>query len=96
MKLLGILVVDAAYVIRPGSTLPECDCQSLQQVSRGAHERPFKRYSQAKSTMMREALAKLGRNANEYQEHSATADVRGHFWHIFDTLLAHLACREVL
>jgi hypothetical protein len=33
----------------------------------------FKRYSQAKLTMMREALAKMDRNANEHEAISGTA-----------------------
>jgi hypothetical protein len=33
----------------------------------------FKRYSQAKLTMMREALAKMDRNANEHKAISGTA-----------------------
>jgi len=48
----------------------------VTQMLRQGDAQVFKRYSQAKLMMMREALARLDRNANEHQEHSGTATVQ--------------------
>lgn len=45
----------------------------VTQALRQGDSQVFKRYSQAKLSMMREALAKLDRNANEHEAISGTA-----------------------
>ncbi|MGB9484544.1 MAG: hypothetical protein WCD04_00315, partial [Terriglobia bacterium] len=45
----------------------------VSQMLRQGDAQVFKRYSQAKLTMMREALAKMDRKANEHEVISGTA-----------------------
>jgi hypothetical protein len=45
----------------------------VTQMLRQGDAKSFKRYSQAKLMMMREALAKLDRHANEHEGTSGTA-----------------------